>query len=261
MGSFSDFLENKVIDHILKTGAYSPPSTVYLGLSTADPTDSGSGLAEPVGNAYIRKAISFGAAAARTITQDAQIDFDTATGDWGTITHWALFDAASNGNILAYGSLSAGVAVNTGKAPYITSGEISISFNAGKISNYLANAILNWVFNAGTLTQPTSLHVALIETTEITDSDTGSTIDELDMTGYAREQCNAWDAASGGTSANTNLIDFGALTGTGETVTAIALLDASTAGNLLFYDNTPNQAIANNDTVQIAAGGYTISVD
>ena len=185
MGSFSDFAENEILDHALKVGAYTPPATIYVGLSTADPLDTGAGLAEPSGNGYARKAIFFGAASSRTITQDAQVNFDTATGAWGTVTHWALFDAATDGNMLAHGSLNSGIAVTSGKAPYIASGGVAVSVNTGTWSNYLANMVLDWMFDGGTFTQPTNLYVALVETTEITDADTGSTIDELDMTGYA----------------------------------------------------------------------------
>jgi len=51
MGGFSNYWENKILDHIFGKGSYAPP-TIYVGLSTADPTDDGSGLAEPSGNAY-----------------------------------------------------------------------------------------------------------------------------------------------------------------------------------------------------------------
>ena len=57
MGGFSDYWENKILDHIFGKGSYTPP-TIYVGLSTADPTDDGSGLAEPSGNGYARKQTS-----------------------------------------------------------------------------------------------------------------------------------------------------------------------------------------------------------
>ena len=59
MGSIADYLENELSDHVMGVGAYTPPATVYLGLSTADPTDDASGLAEPSGNGYARESIAF----------------------------------------------------------------------------------------------------------------------------------------------------------------------------------------------------------
>ena len=47
MGQLTNYTEKKLLDHVLKTASYSPPATVYLGLSTADPTHDGSGWANP----------------------------------------------------------------------------------------------------------------------------------------------------------------------------------------------------------------------
>lgn len=66
MGSLSDYSENELLDHLCNA-AYTPPATVYLGFSTADPTDDASGIAEPAGGNYGRKAIAFDAAASRKV--------------------------------------------------------------------------------------------------------------------------------------------------------------------------------------------------
>lgn len=259
-GSLSTYAVNKWVDHVLGTTAWgTPPANVYLALSTANPGADGSGIAEPSGNGYIRKAISFGAAASRQVAQDAVCTFDTATGAWGNIGYWAVFDAESSGNMLAYGSLSTARDVVAGNKPSIASGQTTITINTGGVSNYLANACLDHIFNNSAFTQPT-IYVALCEA-ELTDASTGATIDEMDMTGYAREACSGWGAASGGASDNDALINFGALTSTGETVTATCLTDnASTgAGNVLFYDNGTNQPVADGDTVQFPAGDFDVS--
>lgn len=54
MGSFSDYLEDELLDHLFGKSTFTSP-TVYVALSTADPTDSGGSIAEPVGNGYVRK--------------------------------------------------------------------------------------------------------------------------------------------------------------------------------------------------------------
>jgi hypothetical protein len=65
--SFSNYLENKLLDHAFRNTSYTPPSAVYVALSTADPGEDGSTIAEPSGNNYARVAATFGAASAGTI--------------------------------------------------------------------------------------------------------------------------------------------------------------------------------------------------
>ena len=260
MGSISNFAETEMLDHILGNGSYTPP-TIYLALSTTDFLDTGAGGTEPVAMGYIRKAISFGAAASRVVTQNADVDFDEATGSWGTMAYWAIFDqAALGGNCLAWGALNAGVAVGAGQTPSIASGQVTITGSAGKISTYLANAILDHLFNASNYTVP-SIFVALTSAA-ILDADGGDDITELTMTGYAREACSGW-TVSGDAAYNTALIDFGTLTSTGQTVEGACLTDNATTalGEVLFYDNTPSQAIADGDAVQFPAGDFDVSLD
>lgn len=261
MGSLSDYSEDALMKHILSETTYTPVATVYLGLSTADPLDTAAGLAEPIGNGYVRKAITFGAASSRAVTQSIDVSFDEATGPWGTLTHYALFDAETNGNMLAHGQLAASKSVISGNTPSVLSGEIAVSINPTAWSDYLANTAMDFMFRDQGFSSP-SLYVALVETTEVTDADTGGTLNELDMTGYAREAVTAWNAVSAGASANTNLIDFGTLTGVGETVVSIALCDALAAstGNLLMYDNTVDQAVGDGDIVRIPAENFTVSL-
>jgi hypothetical protein len=94
--SASDYTENKILDHLTGKTSFTKPTT-YVGLSTADPTDDASGLAEPSGNGYARVETSgsdWDAAASGATANAAEITFPEATGSWGTVTHFALFDAA-----------------------------------------------------------------------------------------------------------------------------------------------------------------------
>jgi len=131
MGSFGDYLENKVLDHVTGNSSYSAP-TVYVAASTADPTDDGSGAAEPSGNSYARVATSaatWGDAASGSITTVTDIEFPEATGSWGTITHIALYDASTNGNMLAHGALAASQAVSSGEVLRITAGNLTLTLS------------------------------------------------------------------------------------------------------------------------------------
>ena len=131
MGSFSNYLENKILDHIFGKASYTSP-TIYLGLSTDDPLDDGSGLAEPIGNSYERvqtSAADWNVALVGTIDNANGITFPEATGNWGTVTHFALFDAATAGNMLAYGALSQSKAINSGDTAKFDVGDLDVSLD------------------------------------------------------------------------------------------------------------------------------------
>ncbi len=265
MGSISDFAENKLLDHILNGVTYTPPATVYLGLSTADPLDTGAGLAEPSGGGYARKAIAFDAAAGRAIEQSALVQFDTVTAPWGLVSHWALFDALSAGNMLAHGSLVLAKNVVTGNNPSVAAGEVAIGFNAGGFSDYLANALLDFMFRNQAFASP-AIYLALC-TAEVSDADTGYTITEPGN-GYARALVNpnggaspSWGLAAAGLVDNLAVVNFNTPTGTWGILTAMAIADAAAAGNLLFYDTGIDEASpASGDVVRIPAGGCAISL-
>ena len=131
MGEFANYWENKVLNHLFGKGNYSPP-TIYLALSTAAPADDGSGLAEPSGNGYSRvqtSASDWNQASSGSIDNAEDITFPQASGSWGTITHFALFDSASGGNLLAYGTLSTPIVINEFDAARFEAGDIETGLN------------------------------------------------------------------------------------------------------------------------------------
>jgi hypothetical protein len=131
MGSFSDYLENKILDHIVGKTSYTMP-TAYVALSTADPLDTGAGLAEPSGGAYARVATAGGdwnAAASGAIDNANAITFPTATASWGTISHFAIMDAATSGNMLAHGALTASKVIGNGDTATFAAGDIDITLD------------------------------------------------------------------------------------------------------------------------------------
>lgn len=126
MSAMSDYLENKVLDHILATTSYTAPATVYVGLSTGSFGDDNSGT-ELSGSGYARVAASFGAAASGTASNDAAIEFSAASGDWGTVSHFGIFDASTTGNLLIHGSFTASKVIATGDILKIATGDMDIS--------------------------------------------------------------------------------------------------------------------------------------
>ena len=105
--SFSDDAEAKVLDHVFGLATYTTP-TLYLGVSTSDPTETGGGVSEPVGNGYARIATDPAdwERFVNVVDNANELTFAEATGSWGTITHFALYDAASGGNLVIYGALA-----------------------------------------------------------------------------------------------------------------------------------------------------------
>ena len=131
MGSFSDYWENEVLDHLFGKGGYSPP-TIYVGLSAADPGDDGTGLSEPSGDGYARLATSaadWSAASEGALTNADAIEFPEAADAWGTVTHFALFDAAGGGHVLAHGALAEPKVIDSGDGARFAAGDLEISLN------------------------------------------------------------------------------------------------------------------------------------
>jgi len=126
MSAMSDYLENEILDHILGTGAYTAPTTVYVGLSTATLADDASGT-ELSGNGYARQSASFNAAASGTADNSAAIEFPAATASWGTISHFGIYDAASSGNLLIHGAFTAAKLIDTGDILKISAGDLDVS--------------------------------------------------------------------------------------------------------------------------------------
>jgi hypothetical protein len=131
MGGFSNYWEDKILDHIFGKDNYTSP-TIYVALSTAEPLDDASGFAEPTGNAYARVGTSpsdWNAASGGVLNNASDIIFPKATGSWGTITHFALFDAATGGNMLAHGALSQTKTVDSLYTATFDAGDLNISLN------------------------------------------------------------------------------------------------------------------------------------
>jgi len=128
--NISTFLADELLDHILRALAYTSPTTVYLGLWIGDPLRTGLGGAEVSGGAYVRVAVTMGVPAGQISKNSGNITFASATANWGTITHWAIYDASTAGNQLYQGVLDAPVTINSGDAAFeILTNGLEIGFN------------------------------------------------------------------------------------------------------------------------------------
>lgn len=132
MAAMSDFLEQAILNHFFRnTDIGAPPSNVYIGLFTAAPSDSGGGT-EVSGGSYARATVAttsqWSAPGAAGLTDNINdIVFATATANWGTITHVAIFDAITAGNLLFHGALAASKVVNSGDVFKFLAGALDIT--------------------------------------------------------------------------------------------------------------------------------------
>lgn len=121
---------NRVMGNVFKTQT-SPalPEKVYLGLSTSTPDIDGSGVTEPLASAgYERVELnSLSVPANGVITNESAISFPESSASWGTVTHFALYDAPVNGNLLMFNVLSQARSVETATIVMVKTGSLKLT--------------------------------------------------------------------------------------------------------------------------------------
>lgn len=128
MSEFSNYLENALLNAVLRNTSYTSPTTCYVGLFTSDPTDAGSGT-ECTGGSYARISVSFNAPSNGVCTNSADLTFNQATTDWGTISHIGLHDNVTSGNLLFHTILDASKSIATSDQFKINSGSLTVTIS------------------------------------------------------------------------------------------------------------------------------------
>ena len=129
--SFTDYLENKLVDWLIRGQAFTPPATLYVSLHTGACSDSSTGT-EVSGGSYARVAVtsslanwagtqSAGSTTASsgtsgTTSNNNAITFPAPTANWGVVTHFGVFDASTSGNQLICQALTVSKTINNGDA-------------------------------------------------------------------------------------------------------------------------------------------------
>lgn len=129
MSSFTNYTENLVLTWLLTTGSATRPTAWYVGLFTAAPNDAGGGT-EVSGNGYARKVTGTITVSGTdtTATNSAAIEFAAASGgNWGTITHAAIFDAETGGNMIAWAQLTTARTINDGDVFRIPASSLTVT--------------------------------------------------------------------------------------------------------------------------------------
>ena len=129
MAGLSNTFEDRALDWLLVTGSPTRASGTWLALYTATPTDSTAGTEVTNANNYSRQAITFDAAASGATQNAATVTFPTASGSWGTITHWAIVDSATHGggNIIIYGAFTASKTIAASDVFEVLDSELDIT--------------------------------------------------------------------------------------------------------------------------------------
>lgn len=136
MSQASDYLENALVNSLLgKTsdlGALASAPTVHVALCTSAPVDSDTGttISETGYTGYARQlanAAAWASASAGTSTNATEIAFPVSTGAADTVTHFALVDAITTGNLLAFGTLGSSLTTSSGVTPKFEIGDLSLT--------------------------------------------------------------------------------------------------------------------------------------
>jgi len=134
MSAFSVYFANKVIDHMLRNQAFTPPTTVYLALFTAvTGLETDAPTAEVSGDTYARQACALDAAASSASANTSEVAFPQAGASWGTITHFALVDHetnvtwGTNVHVLKHGALTTSKAIGAGDTLKVAASALAIS--------------------------------------------------------------------------------------------------------------------------------------
>lgn len=267
MSALSDYLENKLLDHLVKATAFSSPATLYVGLFTADPGESGVSNELTIGTgAYARAVVTnnnvnfplcpIGVAPVKS--NGAVIQFPTSTTNWGTITHWAIYDASTAGNMIAHGAFTRSYSAVIGDAPKIAVGALSLSFTkstAGGLTEYAQRSLLDLVFGGTTFTTPSAVYVGI---------GTGISVEniiEWTESSYSRQSIE-FGSASGGVSTNSNLETLTSnVIDAAVSLTHFGIWDDPSAGNLLVVGPVAtSRAVGLGDTATFPASSFTVTL-
>lgn len=129
MAQMSNYLEEKLINHVLRNAVYTPPATIYIALYTTDPTDADVGAeVSTTGTGYARQSTTFISPTDGVTSNTNIITFPVATSDWGTIKYVGIRDSLTGGNLLLYGQLNIEKPIMTGDQFRFLANNLTVKF-------------------------------------------------------------------------------------------------------------------------------------
>ena len=134
MAALSNYLENALVNHVLRNTAFTTPgTTIYVGLIKfyeSSKLEAGTLTQEASGSAYARVQVTAWDAPSNGATQNtSDVSFPTASANWGMISGVIVSDHATAGNVLLHGSLTSARDVQNGDVFKFNAGDLDITFS------------------------------------------------------------------------------------------------------------------------------------
>ncbi len=271
MSSLSNYLEEKLLKHVLGIESFSSPAKIYLGLSSTVPLEDGSNWTEISGGGYQRQPLAFNGAEKKDSSPfGAKIASATAAhfgpgpspSGWSYMTlAYGLFDAASGGNLLAFCSSMGGLSVAAGKYAYLAPGGLQIDLDCDACwTTYSLKSLLDRSFANGSFSSP-SVYVALSTSSALSVTQEEATgINELSGGNYSRKQITAgnWGSVAQVSDkaqvSNDENVDFAQATADWSAIQGGGLATASSGGKMLLVGVLAD-SVFNGDILRIAVNG------
>lgn len=236
--------------------------TVYAGLFTSSPGETGVLSGEVVGNNYARVELTSKMGAATLATgvaaNTSAVTFSVPSGSWGLTTHLGVMDSLTIGNVLLHIPLANPMLVGAGSAaPSFAIGKITLTAGfdgvLSQLTKYLAKKWIDHLLGKAAFTAPAACYVGMFSADPTSD---GSLTNEIATGGAARQSIADLmeeTVLATGISVNGDSILFPTPTA-GYSVTHLAVLDAVSSGNMLMRK-------ARNSTLNVAAGSAAVRID
>lgn len=264
MSVMTNYFEEKILQTMRGTTA-TAPAALYLALFLSDPTETGSAGTECNYTGYARQLLTLTAPAVNpdvatnvNVYNTAEILFPTPTAAAGTVTHAAIFDAATGGNMLVYKQLAQSIVLNSETAPRFAQNELLLSMSYGNLHPDFKKKVFNWL--RGTSITGFDPYFALY------DGDPVSGGAELSGTGYTRISL-VFDAPVEQPSGqmlmtNTNTATGSPAASNWGTWNYGVIMTAASAGDLVFYkQNAGSYSMNNSAQVRIEAGAIKVALN
>lgn len=289
MPGLSNFLEKQFADRMFgRSSTWSIPNTLHLALFTALPDEDGANGAEVStsgGTSYARKGIantsvnfdptptSTSSPAQRGVKANkTAIIFQPATAPWGLVVGWGLYDAATGGNLLVYGTFDRTYDIGTTDVMTLEAFELKLCFHeiggstTSALTFFTQRTFLDWVFGQNsTYVVPSTLYAAFL-TTMIDDDDANGV--ELTTSGnaYARASISnnstTFPGFGSGQTKNAVQISWPTATADWEDVVGVVLYDASSGGNKIHkYALPATRTFAAGEAPRIAPDQFVLYLD
>jgi len=133
MTAFTNYTEGEIVKHIFRTGSFTKPTTIYVGLMSAVTDGEAGTVTELTGGSYARVAVAPGdanwaapAGGNGTTSNVSTVTFPAATADWAAASHFGIWDASTAGNLLVYAALTAPRTITNGATASFAAGALTV---------------------------------------------------------------------------------------------------------------------------------------